>query len=418
MASPFLKDNPSWFQAGRQSALFIAILMSGGNLILPRVPLLVLGLGLIFLCRGPTLGLRREMWPIGFLLLLVLGLTVLNGSASEAIGAVANRYANFIMAAGLLGLYFSLPAQTLANDIRPILRLLAWQCILTVPAAIIAPGMFITVMVGDTPYETLLGIFNYHWLTAEQGLFVRPDGFFFEPGVYQIYMNIFLFISLFMTRNLRDIALAAVAVLATQSTVGVSITAILIGFAYLLRFRTAGRSERVIILGLAPVLAGLLLFVVATNLTDKLTGAGRGSAWAREYDFRTGVNIIQEHPLLGIGLDPERYREEARRLGHQETELSYTDVAERSSSNGLVSLGASLGIPLALPFLIGMFRQRFFPRPLLFGVLLILSFTGEALVMTPFFLMLIFSAMLTRTRAAAPEQQKSERPVGLPARSA
>lgn len=405
MASPFLKDNPRYFQLGRQAALFIAILMSGGNLIFPRIPLLVLGFALLFLCRGPNLGLRREMWPIGALLLLVMAVVIGSGNANDAIVDLAVRYANFAMAIAYLGLYFTLPADTLAHDLRPILRLMSWQAILTVPAALLLPGLFVSIAVGETNYETLAGILTYHSLLAERGAFVRPDGFFFEPGVFQIYLNIFLFISLFVSRRIWDIGLAVCGVLATQSTVGVSIMSLLIGSAYLARFRTAGRSERVIALAVAPLLAGALLYVVGTNLVEKLTGATRGSAWAREYDFRTGVNMIREHPFVGVGLDPGRYREEARRLGYDGTPLSYADTAERSGSNGLVVLIASLGIPLALPFLIGMFRQRFFPRPLLFGTLLILGFTGEAIILTPFFLMLIFSAMLAGRRVSGHRAQ-------------
>ncbi|MBI2262599.1 MAG: hypothetical protein HYU62_13155, partial [Caulobacterales bacterium] len=124
-----------------------------------------------------------------------------------------------------------------------------------------------------------------------------------------------------------------------------------------------------------------------------------GSSWARTYDFYTGVNVILAHPLVGVGFDDERYKREAARLGYADTRLDYSSTAERSSSNGLIALIASIGIPMSLPFLVAIFRQRFFPKPLLFGMMLVLAFTGEALMLTPFFLMLLFSAMLSRKRA-------------------
>ena len=164
------------------------------------------------------------------------------------------------------------------------------------------------------------------------------------------------------------------------------------------RFHRAGPGEKLASILIAPLLAAPLLYVAVDNFTEKTSGDLRGSSLARTYDFYTGVNVILAHPLTGVGFDNERYKREAARLGYADTELGYRSTAERSSSNGLIALIASIGIPMSIPFLVAIFRQRFFPKPLLFGMLLVLSFNGEALVLTPFFLMLLFSAMLSSKR--------------------
>lgn len=404
MATTFLSRNPQMFTHARRFALLLAMLMSGGNLIVPRLPLLILGLGVILLCKGPTLGLRKEMWPIGALLLAVLASVVLGAGGGYDLGSIITRYGAFLMGAALLGLYLDLPARTLANDLSPMLLLMCGQAVLTVILYIVTPGLFFPVIVQETTYFTIAGLFTYHRSVEAAAGLIRPNGIFFEPGVFQIYLNVFLFISLFVTRRSRDIGIAIIGVLAVRSTTGILIMSLLLGAAYLLRFRTASRGERFLAFMLAPLAAALLLLAAYQTVIEKTTGVERGSAWAREYDFRTGVNIIREHPFFGLGFDVERYRAESRRLGYADTQLSFSAAQERTSSNGMIVLIASIGIPLSLPFLWALFRQRFFPQSLLFGALLTLSFTGEALMLTPFFLMLIFSALLAtgKARESAP----------------
>ncbi|CAN7272745.1 O-antigen ligase family protein [Brevundimonas sp. LjRoot202] len=389
--------SPAALQALRRLAIFFAILMSGGNLAVPRIPLLILVLGICFLCRGPTFGLKRDMWAIGLLLFGVL-IVATFGSPDVDLMALATRYANFLAGAALLGLYLSEPRDTIIEDLRPIFQFMGLQIIGTVLLALWMPHLFRAVLVDEAVYQTVFWVFTYHVTIAEAGGLVRPDGFFWEPGVFQIYMNIFLFMSLFVTRRRLDIALAIIGVLLLQSTTGLLIALMLFGIGFAQGFHRASPGEKLAAALLAPLLAAPLLFIAAENFTAKTTGAFRGSSWARTYDFYTGVNVILAHPLVGVGFDDERYKREAARLGYADTRLDYSSTAERSSSNGLIALIASIGIPMSLPFLVAIFRQRFFPKPLLFGMMLVLAFTGEALMLTPFFLMLLFSAMLSRKR--------------------
>ena len=85
---------------------------------------------------------------------------------------------------------------------------------------------------------------------------------------------------------------------------------------------------------------------------------------------------------------------------------------DRASSNGLIYLTYSLGVPLALVFLAGMFRQRLFPHRVLIGVWLTLSLFGEAIVFTPFVLMFALSAFVSSPWLAA---SRTHRAQGVPA---
>ena len=106
------------------------------------------------------------------------------------------------------------------------------------------------------------------------------------------------------------------------------------------------------------------------------------------------------NPLLGIGFDYDQYRHAASRLGYADTPLPGRMTEERTNSNGVVFLLYSVGIPLSVPFLIGMFRQRLFPHRVLMGIVLFLGLMGESIIFTPFFLMIIYSGLLLRGRGA------------------
>lgn len=400
MAARHHMFGPATLQTLRRLAIFFAMLMSGGNLIFPRIPLLILVLGICFLVRGPAFGVKRDMWAIGFLLFGVLAVVTL-GSQGVDIVALATRYANFLAGVALLGLYLAEPRDTLIRDLRPIFQLMVVQIIGTVVLALFFGQFFRSALVNDMLYQTIFWVFTFHTNVVDASVLVRPDGFFWEPGVFQIYMNIFLFMSLFVTKRRADVALATVGVLLLQSTTGLLIALMLFGVSFVQGFYRSSSGEKLAAIIVAPLLAVPLLLIAVENFTQKTSGDLRGSSWARTYDLYTGINVILAHPIVGVGFDDERYKREAARLGYAESELDFSSTVDRSTSNGLVALIASIGIPMSLPFLIAIFRQRFFPKPLLFGMLLVLSFVGEALVLTPFFLMLLFSAMLSRKREAA-----------------
>ncbi|MBC7506327.1 MAG: hypothetical protein H7267_11480, partial [Sandarakinorhabdus sp.] len=136
--------------------------------------------------------------------------------------------------------------------------------------------------------------------------------------------------------------------------------------------------------------------LTAANVNEKFFGDSRGSSWARQYDLLTGLNIVSQYPLGGIGFDHKRYTALGGSLGFEDSGLSAESLDERSSSNGLVQVFYSVGIPLALVFVIGLFRNPFLRPRWIVGVMLTLALSGEALAFTPFFAMLAFGGMLRR----------------------
>jgi hypothetical protein len=397
--------NPVVRKRLRQVALLAGILISGGLGIFPREPLLLIVLVACFTVKNPLEMFRAEFAGIWFLLLAVAAVVLIGGESFQ-LGPMVTRYANFAAGLALLMVYVDERRSTLADDLYWILKLMAFQAILTPIAVLLFPRFITTFQVNDTIYQTLFYLFTFHEFQDFGLLFKRPDGFFFEPGVFQIYLNMLLFICLFVRpQRLLDIAIATLAVVATQSTTGVVILVLQFAAAYFLWLKTANRSQKLGVFVFVPIMLLPLGGYMTYNVTEKLYGAMSGSAEAREYDLRTGLRVTMEKPFTGIGFDYEKYFDVAERVGYREADLSRENITERGNTNGLVVLLFSIGIPLALVFFYGMLRQRLFRPRLLFGALIMLSLVSESLSLSPIMLMVTFSGLLIspkRVRALVP----------------
>jgi hypothetical protein len=382
----------------RRCALFLCMLLSGGSLLWPR-PALLAGVLLLWLvARSGVFYVRRAMLP-GFLLLgAVLLLTVARPQGFH-LDSLVIRFANFLAGIVLLDLYWRAGPPALQGDLYAILRWMAVQALVTVLLAQTANFLFLPLMVQEAEYKTVLLLFTYHDMLDGSTAWKRPDGFFYEPGVFQIYLNLFLYLALFVFRSRRQSLLGVAAVFATQSTTGVVLAALQVGVFFATRYINVGSlRSRVTKTLLAVAMSVPIAFFVMTNVTDKVSGDSRGSFWARQYDLLTGLNVIAENPAIGIGFDYEQYKAAASRLGYADTELEERITNDRGNTNGVVFLLYSIGIPLALPFLIGLYRQRMFPHRKLVGTVLFVSFLSESMIFTPVFLMIIYSGLLLAPR--------------------
>ena len=374
----------------RRLALFLSMLISGGLLLLPRIPILIMVILLGLASAGFRVAPIRRTWPVLFLLVCVLVITLVRPGPIHFESLVI-RYANFICALVLLNVYLLVRPIALATDLYVILRWMAFQALVTVVLAHTLGFLFATINLGEASFQTILLLFNYHSLIEDASGLLRPNGFFYEPGIFQIYLNIYLYLTLFVFKNHKQAFLAVLAVFATQSTTGVLIAVILLSAAFYKQLKSSSFRGKLLTLLFALIATPPVAYLGYNNVTDKLHGEAQGSSWAREYDFYTGLNVIAAHPLLGIGFDHQRYLSVSGRAGYDYTQLSVESLDERATSNGLIYLCYSFGLPFAFIFLIGMFRQTFFQHRLLIGLLLMLSLFGEAIVFTPFILMIIFN---------------------------
>ena len=379
----------------RYGALFTAMMASGGNALVLREIWVVLT---VLLCL-PLLNWRIPikssrvyiyLWVLAVLLLLLF----VQGPGS--IVSILSRMMTFLAALLLLEVYLSRRPQLFLADLFAILSVMCVQAILTSVIGNLFIGAFSPVTIRGATYYTLGFVFNFHYVHDEIARYVRPDGFFYEPGSFQIYLSIFLYLVLFWRFSVRWSVLAVVALITVWSTIGLFIATILILISSRhLIFQLRGLKVAVLVLAYVvsvPVVAGIAL----QNYDQKVNGELRGSFLARQYDFFTGLNIIQQRPLTGIGFGSEAYLNYNRVYGFKSSELRTQQSDDRLNSNGLVQVLYTIGVPLGAVLLLGIYFQILFPHRLPIAIILGGSLYGQSLVFTPFFLLILLSGLVSK----------------------
>lgn len=378
----------------RRATLFSGLILSGGLLFIPRVPLLIVFLVLSILAKGVnkiSFALIPGLVFSVFVLLLEFGRT--NALDGEQ---VVIRAANFISGLVLLNIYYNSGVGAFRSDLYAIIKWFPAQAILTSIFATVAPNLFFQIPGTDT--QTLLYILNHHTSDTDISFgFVRPDGFFWEPGVFQIYLNICLYLGLFVIKSFKTTLMALLAVVCTLSTTGILISAILLFANAISKIIEKNNKGKFFSLIVVCVFLIPILYFASANFVNKTEGQARGSYLAREYDTLTGLNIALEHPWSGIGFDIGKYMSEVKLYGSVSHEIDTSAFGDRlGNSNGLIQALYSLGFLMGGFLILSLARQKFFVNNFIMASVLFLSIFSEPLIFTPFFLMLIFSGMTKR----------------------
>lgn len=368
------------------------MLLSGGMLILPRIPLLILFFLFSLLTtrfKGVPILQTRKIW----ILLGVIFVITLIRPGELDFGSLIIRYANFIAGIFLLAIYLRIGYSQLSKDLFFFLPWMSIQAILTFILANLFPSIFTEINTSnDGSILTFLYVFNYHVIIEDYSGFIRPNGFFWEPGVYQIYMNLYLYLALFVFRSKKHVLLAILAVACIYSTTGLLIASLLLIAASIKHLSLSKKKNKFAIVMAILSFSPLILIFTAQNIEEKLFGESQGSSLIRQYDMLAGLNVISNYPILGIGFDNLRYQQIVSNNFFVPDSLGLIDVPERATSNGIIYLGYTIGLPLSFIFIFAIFRQKiFFNDRIIIGLILFLSMFGEALIFTPFFIMFIFS---------------------------
>lgn len=386
--------------------IFLAMIIEAGLPVFPRVPLT----GLLFILSGVAVllrgGLGRPTRPLFFVPVIVLiEMTFLHEGASPE--QIISRFVNFCSVIFLVDLYIREDRNRLADDMRPILRLMAVQGIITVILANGAPSFFSAIPLDNYEYKTILFLFTYH--TTLIDTFAKADGFFFERGVFQIFLNLFLYFSLFSYRSRFDAALAAMGVLSTWSTTGAVIMVMLFTASALLSPERAANRSRAGTIAFIGILLVALAPLVFFNVQDKLYGDQASSAYARQFDFIAGAQIVADNPLVGLGFSNDvfaaAFRAKATLAAGGEL------LAERGMSNGILRLFITVGVPLGFILLFGLFNSRLVPNPRVAGLLISTSLISEPIIFCPFILLLVFSGLVVEFR---PRRANAPRTSSMP----
>ena len=376
----------------RRLILFLTILISGGNLLFPRLFILGLILFCYFIYFKGRLSLKVAIVPLVLLLTLIFIISIFHPYGFD-ISSLSIRYANFIAALLLLDIYLKCSPSDFKDDLYVLLKFMPLQAILTVILATFLNFLFIEITTDITSFYSFLGVFNYH-IMIDNGALIRPNGFFFEPGVFQLYLNLFLYLSLFVYKNRLNTCFAIIGVLLTKSSTGLLILAIILGWYFIRHYINKGSLlKRFMRLIIASILFLGFVFLAWDNINNKIHGEYSGSFLARQYDTVTGFNVAAANPILGVGFKYDNYYASAEKLGFKDTVFTGESTRNRDNTNGIMMLFYSVGTPLALIFVFGLFRHKLLNDKFLVALVIFISLFTESLVFTPFFLLFIFSGL-------------------------
>ena len=150
------------------------------------------------------------------------------------------------------------------------------------------------------------------------GVKERLCGFFWEPGIYQIYLNIFLILQLNKYKEKLWIFATILSIILTVSTTGYIILSIILLYELFKKLHTTKNIFIVIaVMIVAAVGFGYGYKIVTGNISDKVSGENQGSFFARQADVIAGLTIAYENPLIGIGANTERFKQMRSQIAWQ-----------------------------------------------------------------------------------------------------
>ena len=187
-------------------------------------------------------------------------------------------------------------------------------------------------------YRNYLELFQtYHFKLA----LPRLSGLFWEPGMYQIYLNCTLMLYALLRReSKKELAVIMINILFAQSTSGYCVATIILAY-IISNSRKINKSSRKIMysVGLGLVLIAVGIFVLIKKRETNIVG---DSYYMRVLDLINCLKVFASSPVIGVGFG-------------NETPFKMLDIYGRGSSNGFLSymyMTGLLGLVIfLLPFI-------------------------------------------------------------------
>lgn len=217
----------------------------------------------------------------------------------------------------------------------------------------------------------------------------RNYGLFWEPGILQLYLNILLYIVLYVKKNLKITLLTLIAILFTWSTTGLVVLSLQLIIFSLVNIKNYIYSMLSVVLLIS--LSGLII----KNVDEKLTGENAGSGYSRALDTFTVINIIKKYPALGIDLNFEDFEEKLfNNTANIQMEGRYESRQARAT-NALLTYYVFFGLFFGSLIVYGLYKQKLFhEKPGIVFLILALSLSTEPIGLFIFPILLIVSGIM------------------------
>ena len=231
--------------------------------------------------------------------------------------------------------------------------------------------------------------------------FYRNQGLFWEAGVLQVFLNIFLFLELFIIKKHKLwVLLAIFTILTTYSTTGITI--LLIQIAYYIKYEM---KDSKVLIPFVLLISFPIYLIFAANLEEKIAGDGEASFQKRYFDLVQPFFIALQNPIPGIGLDLTEFQEYRSGFYFESSAFDFIqdevglelkmEITDQGSSNSFMFLLSAMGFPTFILCIYMFFNQNIFhKRKHLLFCIIILSLMTSPLLLRPFFFIFIVSGFM------------------------
>lgn len=252
----------------------------------------------------------------------------------------------------------------------------------------------LTLIVGSDPkyYERVtitLGsnysIIIYNFITYKLNVvLMRNSGFTWEPGAFQLLLNIALFYEIIRNNNRinSNILIYSAAILTTFSSTGYLILLVNMFFYFIQNLRRIDKKKYIIIL-LFIISIIILLYlnsdIIFSILKEKLTifNSNSNSLKNRIFDLKNDIKIFKSNVYFGIGLS---------------NFMNILSVENQLTTNSITSLLATSGIVGTGLYLYNLYSslKKTEKNYWFLFIIILLGFTNEYIYLNPFILYFIF----------------------------
>lgn len=244
-------------------------------------------------------------------------------------------------------------------------------------------------VINSKPYRVFLGIHFHGQFTDWYSIrVVRNNSIFWEPGVYQIFLNFSLIYQLFFSKKLNKAILLVLIVnlITTFSTTGL-IFGLLLFYLKVISVKTRNKLLNFIKYYSFPIISIVVYFISEYFFNQKLQFG------TRSYDLRTnnlliGLELFIEKPFFGWGF-----------LNYKPYELI---AGVPNNSNGLISMLFHQGIMglvfYFVPFftyLVTLIKQKNILLSIIFALFIFISCSVEPIMYTNFISVFICIGLAT-----------------------
>jgi hypothetical protein len=263
----------------------------------------------------------------------------------------------------------------------------------------------------------IVRFFNYDFRNAivylsNDAIPDRNSSIFSEPGLFQVYISLSLFVLLNTPHKIRYkylyITILLVAVYTTKSTTGYIITVfVLVSQMFQGRYAQHNRLSKYSRVIIPVVLVGSLITssFFLSNLQDKFFNENSGSYSSRQNSTIIDLLIISESPLTGRGFG--NYSKIMLNYGAQ-------GLNADSAPNTYTQIAANLGLPFLLIIILRLVKYlkslplSYINKFLLFAILVVL-FSTQTFNLFAFFYVPLFMSFKTPNKITSLKAIKNER---------